>query len=109
MSRLHCIDSNEGGLDYEKSNPNTFSEFYKPKSRYEGVEKSPNGPFEFNQKRSSSEDFDEKSQSSSVQKRQVGVVYKDETPIGILQVNFEFFFANIIISFDIFAAVSTFL
>ncbi|XP_044265880.1 uncharacterized protein PFB0145c-like isoform X2 [Tribolium madens] len=80
-NKLHCVESNEGGLNNEGGNSNSFAEFYKPRSRFEGVEKYPI----FDTKRSASEEFYDKSPSSSLEKRQVGVVYKDEMPIGILQ------------------------
>ncbi|EFA06527.2 protein MFAP1 homolog isoform X2 [Tribolium castaneum] len=79
-NKLHCVDSNDVGLNNERSNPNSFAEFYKPRSRFEGVEKFANRPFDFDTKRSA-----EESPVNSLEKRQVGVVYKDEMPIGILQ------------------------
>ncbi|RZC37026.1 serine/threonine-protein kinase pakA-like, partial [Asbolus verrucosus] len=81
--KLRCIDSNEGS-DYERNNPNSFSDFYRPRSKFAGLEIYPNRPFDYDKKRSLYDEINDVT-SSSLQKRQVGVVYKDDKPIGILQ------------------------
>ncbi|CAH1365215.1 unnamed protein product [Tenebrio molitor] len=82
-NKLRCIDSNEGS-DFDKNNPSTFSDYYRPRSRFEGSEKFSNRLSEYNEKRSISDEINDLA-SGSLQKRQVGVVYKDDKPIGILQ------------------------
>mgnify|MGYP005986116731 CR=1 FL=1 len=83
--RVNCADSSEG-IEYEKPNQNSFSDYYKPRVRFEGSDKFPNRVYGYDKKRSTIDEITDNLASSSLQKRQVGVVYRDDKPIGILQV-----------------------
>ncbi|XP_063921779.1 uncharacterized protein DDB_G0283697-like isoform X2 [Zophobas morio] len=78
-------DDNNEGIEYEKPNQNSFSDYYKPRVRFEGSDKFPNRVYGYDKKRSTIDEITDNLASSSLQKRQVGVVYRDDKPIGILQ------------------------
>lgn len=73
-------------LDYDRNNLNSFSGYYKPRPFLENSEKFPSNKYFQDDKRSVlNDDID----STSLDKREVGVVYKNTLPIGILQVIFQ--------------------